>query len=845
MAFGGSAGAANYNNTSPTSGTGPNYTLGTGDTLTNSSSITGTGASSPAVRANNGASSISNSGLIQATGANGIGIQVVSGGSVGTITNSGTIQTTTSGSAIVVGDTIGPVGSVGTLTNSGLIQSTGTNAAIQVNSFGSITSIANLSGGTIQALGTGNAINALGTIGSISNSGQILASQGTAIAIGSTGIIVNGITNTATGLIQGGPGNGSGVAIDDSAGTHALTITTAGTVIGQIKLGPAGDTLNVTGGSVTGAIIGQSGSNDILNFSPTGTFTTAGSIANVDTINVNTNTLVLQNPVSGAIAFNVAAAANVGLNANVGALTFTNAGMVNVGSGNPTITGNYVQTSSGSLGVTVTGASGGTLAVGKLTVNGNATLQGGGNTISVNVPNSTNPLALPGNSGIVLSATTVVSTGSLSAVSNNPNSSFGLSETANTVVLTALALSPSQVAGAAAQDVNFIFAPVSSTATTNDLQVQAFVKSVLAGLALSGQSQLASSIVNTLNTLTPAGLVQLEKQLAPSTINNSTLSISAAANTLTSALSTISGRLALLRLNPSQSGLAAGDEVGRGITMWGQPFGAVSSQGAVAGIDGYNVGTYGATLGGDMLVTSNLRLGLALTLANSNITYNGSTSGNTGSIFNTQLTLYGQWFQQSFFVDGALAFGYSHYTRHDLVAAFPGVALDSDNGGTQLSAKLGAGYDWKVNGAIVTPYVSVQPVHFNFGSYTESGGSAFGLDMHVNGQSADMTETRLGARLAYPVQLANGGGTLTPEVHAYYLHDFGNNQLNATYTTADFVSPTTYVFYGPPIGRDIANAGLSMTFAQGPGWSFAGGYDYAGRASASSNNFYVNLKINF
>ena len=91
--------------------------------------------------------------------------------------------------------------------------------------------------------------------------------------------------------------------------------------------------------------------------------------------------------------------------------------------------------------------------------------------------------------------------------------------------------------------------------------------------------------------------------------------------------------------------------------------------------------------------------------------------------------------------------------------------------------------------------------------------------MHVNGESADLTQTRLGARIGEPVKLANGG-VLTPEIHAYWLHDFGTNQLTTTYTTADFASPTSFTMIGPAMGRDNADIGISATFARGAGWSF-------------------------
>ena len=86
---------------------------------------------------------------------------------------------------------------------------------------------------------------------------------------------------------------------------------------------------------------------------------------------------------------------------------------------------------------------------------------------------------------------------------------------------------------------------------------------------------------------------------------------------------------------------------------------------------------------------------------------------------------------------------------------------------------------------------------------------------------------------------------LTPEIHAYWLHDFGTNQLTTTYTTADFASPTSFTMIGPAMGRDNADIGISATFARGAGWSFSGGYDFVGGSGISTHNFYVQLKIPF
>lgn len=827
---------------------------GSASGITNAGTLMGAGASGSgqgdaAVRVDGTVGAITNSGLMQV--ANGSGIHAFAG-SIGSVTNSGTIQALSSGNAILVGNSA--AASIGSVTNTGLMQSGGTAAAVAVQSFGTLGSLANNAGGVVTASGTGGGVFVGGTLGSVTNGGSIIATQGTAITIGvgSTGTVagtvLNGITNTATGLIQGGPSNGSGVAISDVGGTtRALTINNAGTIIGAVDLGPKGDTLNVTGGAITGAIIGLAGSNDILNFSPTGTFTTGGSISNVDTINVTKGTLVLQNPATStyaASAFNIASGAVTDMNAGIQAANVNNAGLLNAGSNSQTITGKYNQATTGSLGVTVLGA--GASNAGKLTVTGTATILGGADAVSVHVPTAVDPFGLVGNSWHVLTSGTLTANASaLTASSDNAGISFGLTDSATDLIISALTQTPSQVLAAATNDVNTIFAPFPGTPTFSQIEARLFLTQVFVQLASTGNLALAHQLDTALANLTSSQVLQLNNQLMPSTLQSGFRNLTTTTGITGTGESTIFGRETASRLGTGQTGLAAGDEVGHGFTFWGQPFGAVTSQGSQDGFDGYTAGTYGITLGADTLVTPQFRAGAALTLSNTNLSYSGSLSGNTGDVFTAELGLYGTYYlPNNFFIDGLLAFAYNHYNQKNLISAL-GLSLNSDYGGTLFTAKIGGGYDYKLPaGPVITPYVSVQQYHFNFDSYTTSGGSAFDLDTHVNGSSADLTQTRLGLRVGEPVKLANGG-LLTPEVHAYWLHDFGNNVLSTTYTTANFVSPNTFTLIGPATARDMANVGIGATFSRGQGWSFSGGYDFLGGSSISTHNFYVQLKIEF
>ena len=246
-----------------------------------------------------------------------VAIELIGGG---TIENKGTIRGLANASAIVV---TGVASAATKIDNSGTIEASktaGNNArdvaAIYLNSRADIinrstgvikgtggadgiivatdvangnaggSTITNENGGVISS-DSGNAISVYGSMRSITNSGKIISETGTAIYLGAKGAITDGITNTATGLIQGGPADGSGKAIDASLSSANLTINNAGTIVGQILFGTGTDTLNVTGGKITGNVSGDSKDSVNFDLGSSGSFTTGGKFVGIGTINAN------------------------------------------------------------------------------------------------------------------------------------------------------------------------------------------------------------------------------------------------------------------------------------------------------------------------------------------------------------------------------------------------------------------------------------------------------------------------------------------------------------------------------------------------------------------------------
>ncbi|MEA1652220.1 hypothetical protein UAJ10_24810 [Nitrospirillum sp. BR 11164] len=310
------------------------------------------------------------------------GINDYVGGSIGTLSNSGTIN---ANNAVYVAAT----GSLGSLTNSGTLQ--GATAAL--NNLGSINSILN---GTLGTLGTlGNVGVMVGAVG-VANSGSIgtLVSYGT--ITGTTGAAVDnqnvlfalGNAGTMTGVTSG-VNNAGSIAVFQNAGlvSGSIGLNNSGTlgVVGNIGFGPfvgsiAGSATGIRNAGVIGTVMNQgviSGVTAIYN----GASASLGTIANAGLIQGNIVNLSAGDLVIAGLAGTLAGGSitNTGSNVvfaggsqvvgdaiNVGSHTVVNSGATLSLASTVSITGNYAQAT-------------GTLALGSnhLAVSGVASISGG------------------------------------------------------------------------------------------------------------------------------------------------------------------------------------------------------------------------------------------------------------------------------------------------------------------------------------------------------------------------------------------------------------------------------------------------------------------------------------
>jgi outer membrane autotransporter protein len=564
---------------------------------------------------------------------------------------------------------------------------------------------------------------------SITNSGTIISETNTAILIGANGAVTDGITNS--GIIRGGSLDGTGKAIDASASSANLTINNSGTIVGKILFGTGTDTLNITGGRITGDVSGDS--KDTVNFTlGSGSFTTGGTFAGFGDVNIKSGTVKLAHAIQ--------------------ATRVTNAGTVDVGATTQTITGSYTQTSTGTLKTTLTNTTSG-----KLVVTGNASVAG---TIFADGSGRDAPIT-PGTEFTVLQAGNLTS--STATLATNTLANFKLQNVNNSIKLVLQSgLNPDNPRvkviqnTPAAKGLTTVLERFSTSAVKFNSELDKVLRR-LTGESVDGK------------TLTTDESEQASIHLTPNTSMSG--GNSAALNNVSRAFSSnITTRLAGVRSTDQQTGLAGGDQVLRGIELWTQPFISSISQDKSDGIDAKS---RGVSIGADTLVMDNFRVGIAVGYSDSDVDGTGSRSGDTSDISGYQATLYGAYTRGPWYADLQLGYSLSQtealrntgITNNNLIA-------EGEYDTQQYAARLAGGYNYTFNGLELTPNLFFQITKSKQDGYTEKSAGSAGLT--VDSVDTVSKQAGIGLRLAYPVAIQ--AGRLVPELRLGYTREFDTDR---------------------------------------------------------------------
>jgi len=715
----------------------------------------------------------------------------------GSIVNNGFMHGTIAG--MIAGGYIG-----GGITNSGVIQGEIAGVLTSGIFFGSSTvagSILNNAGGVISGgiVGLGLIDASIG--GNISNAGLI---QGTSIAAGTSGLdgaltlgraqVSGGIINS--GIIQGHGTGAIGLAVVNSSEVLG-GITNSGTISGDFNSIYIDASSTVVGGINivgTGAkLIGDvSAVATDMNIKSGAVFTNTNAIS-VNSFNIeNGATFNFNNGVSTTYGNTLVGYGGLSITGGIQVVTaVNNAGNLNVGTFTPTITGNYVQTNTGTFSTSIASQTN----YGRLNVTGFVALAG---TAAVSVLNPATILASGSTLAGVITANTVsgkfaqvTTTGSLlynfTPVYQDNEFDLVISAvpTPNTDALVQIVMAnnnPAALGSATVLD-GFINNP---TANPNMAPVLDRLSAIS---GTSGGAGVSNAISQTLPVIVGAGsLIASQTQQGLNQI--------------------MQGRQNQLR------GLSSGEEYIGNRNAWMKGYGSWANQGNVNNVSGYKVNTGGLAVGADWELSPKASLGAVFAFGNSGVSSNNSAAASGMTVNSYQLGAYGDYaVQADIQVNYQADIGLNNNKEYRNLSDFNGVqGVSSSSSGVNANGNynsyighLGAGLrrfislteDTTFIPSVRADYTSVQSQ-----GYTETGAGT--LNLGANAQSYNTLLTSADLRVDH--MLADKF-KLSANVGAGY--NALNNQVQMT--TAFQGGGPAFTTNGLQISPWLYNAGLGLS----------------------------------
>ncbi|MGN6765185.1 MAG: autotransporter outer membrane beta-barrel domain-containing protein, partial [Rhizobiaceae bacterium] len=169
------------------------------------------------------------------------------------------------------------------------------------------------------------------------------------------------------------------------------------------------------------------------------------------------------------------------------------------------------------------------------------------------------------------------------------------------------------------------------------------------------------------------------------------------------------------------------------------------------------------------------------------------------------------------FIDGLLGYGFMDFDSRRFVTANGNFATGS-RGGRQVFGSLTAGYEYRDEAWLVSPYGRLEASRSKLDGFTEQGGGIYGLT--YGDQTVDTLSGVLGLRLEYAMPM--GWGVLKPRARLEYTHDFeGSSRVSLGYTD---VGTMPYGIDVDPFSRDYLTIGLGVDAQIGDAWNL--GFDY-------------------
>ncbi|SCK24678.1 autotransporter domain-containing protein [Vogesella sp. LIG4] len=807
----------------------------------------------------------------------------VSTGSVGTLTNSGTISGNSwggigfsnggsIGSIAVVNNESGGlisgavagltnVGVIGTLNNSGTIStSSDSGGTTAIVNYGSITALNNQSSGLISSSTSG--VKSTGTIGTLSNSGTIIGGY---IAINNAGLI-DTLTNSGTLSGYNGLDNGGTINTLSNSGTISTGRSginnngNIGTLSNSGLISVSSGTGISNGGSIgtltnSGTISGSSGG--IYNSGAIGTLNNSGTISGSSyaiyndtygSIGQISNTGVIAGNIHNASANDLTVSGGsgstfgtlTGYGGTIGTISNTASNVV-FSSGNQLLNDNI------NVGSNAVNNIGATLQVNNpLSITGNYS-QGASATLQIGVADgavATGSIADDSGYGrLVVSGSATIASGSSVALQKTGSYAFAAGQ--RFVVIDASSSGTNYNEGTLNYSIKGATGSVLTGAdVTSGANSDLVVTVVNAGSAASGTARPTTPVaVSSLNGLQnysgiDSGLLGLFNaslaigstaeanragaQLAPSQNFSAGNATSVATFDTLSVVGAHADTLRLAQTN-GQSGVATGDsplEWG----AWGQLLGGHAHQGMIDQVSGYSANYSGIVLGADRGFAERWRAGGAFSYSSTSVDGADNLAGSSSRVDAYGLIGYASYIGSPWYLNLSASVLQHDYrsTRDISFSGFAGQA-HADYKGQQYVGKAEFGYPLALAGNMtLTPLASLSYSYLHQDGYTETGGN--GAALAVQSTHNEAVRSSLGGKLEKTLQ--SSYGEVVPYAQLLWTHQYNRSRMATTASyAADSTGETGFTTLGATPVADMGELALGVNLLKSDNLTLSARYD--------------------
>ena len=268
--------------------------------------------------------------------------------------------------------------------------------------------------------------------------------------------------------------------------------------------------------------------------------------------------------------------------------------------------------------------------------------------------------------------------------------------------------------------------------------------------------------------------------------------------------------------------VAAGGTNGQGLEFWGKILGSTEDQESRAGYDGYKANTYGFTLGANTHLMDGVNMGLAFSMAKSEVKERVDSSSKTKTN-NYFVSLYGSYSPlNTWFVDGVLTAGSGKYDQKRVDSFNSATIYDSKFGGTTFNGTFKVGQGYKLaDGMMVRPYAATSLGSTTIDAHTETGGAGA---ISLPKARLNTAQLGVGAAASMVTKMADNW-TMAPNMNISYMREFCTKArtLNATMVGVPVALST------PKFAADIISGGVGVKMENTEGVSVAVDYAATGK----------------